>query len=379
MFTPSPPEQILIVGAGIFGLSTALSLLERPSFSSSHITILDSSPTLPNPSGSSVDSSRIVRADYASKPYAKLALAAQKLWRDQTPFGWGGEGRYHEPGFLLTAETGREWYVDKCLANVSELAKLNMGLREVQVEALNDQDAIKQASGYDHVSGERGYVNWGSGWADAEECVSWAVKILKTEAVERVTVRSGVNVKRLLYASVAKGKSSCVGAELEGGEKITADLTILAAGAWSPTLIDLTGRAVATGQALTYLDISEDEQKMLEGRPTVMNMSRGIFIIPPRKRELKVARHGFGYRHLRRVKIAQPPTNKSNGVVNGNANHAEEDKSNDTAEVEISVPVTGIPVPEEAQDACREALRDFLPEMASRPYSRTRLCWYCDT
>ena len=396
--TPTSPtsssQHILIIGCGVFGLSTALSLLRRPSSfppSQTRVTLLDASSTLPNPSGSSVDASRIVRADYASAPYARLALSAQKLWRTTD---WGKDGRYHQPGFLLTADKGREWYVDKCLANVSELASQpGWGLEASQIESLPGEDAIRRASGYADISGERGYVNWGSGWADAEACVAWAVERIKEEGKGRVEFRTGAKVSKLLYSTRDDGKFDCTGAALESGEEIHADLTIVAAGAWSPALVNLTGRCVATGQCLAYLDITDEEQEQMAHRPTVMNMSRGIFIIPPRNNELKVARHGYGYRHLKRIPNPDPPglpsgdgksvhTNGVNGVSRSPHNTTPNGTTTSHSRpetIEISLPTTGVPIPDEASDACRQALRDFLPHMATRPFSRTRLCWYCDS
>ena len=362
----SAPEHNLIVGAGVFGLSTALALVSRPQYESTRrITVLDSSPTLPNPTGSSVDSSRIVRPDYAAAPYARLAVAAQKLWRNRSTDGWGGEGRYHEPGFLLTAETGRAAYLEKSLVTVSEVVKQVGGDDSGrQIEVLRDKDEIRRASGYETASGDFGYVNWGSGWADAQACVAWALDRLKKKGGDRLALRKGIKVARLLYERSATEKSRCAGVELEDGEKITSDLTIVAAGAWTPTLIDLQGRAVATGQAMAYLNISEEEQRAMENRPTVMNLSLGLFIIPPRKRELKVARHGYGYRNPQKIQIAT-------GVdADGTSRHVW---------TEVSVPEVQHEIPLEAREACTTALREFLPEMVGRKFSRTRICWYCDT
>lgn len=376
--TPAP-EHILIIGAGVFGISTALSLLSRERYDGvKRITVVDSSPSLPNPTGSSVDSSRIVRADYAAGPYARLAVAAQRLWRDRSVDGWGGEGRYHEPGFLLTADKGREAYVEKSLATVSEVVRQAGGGEEQQrqqgrrpqIEVLRDQEAICRASGYETVSGDVGYVNWGSGWADAEACVAWAVEQLKKRGGDRVVLRNGVKVARLVYEMITTStttslaKSRCVGVELDNGEMISSDLTVVAAGAWTPTLIDLHGRAVATGQALAYLDISEEEQRAMEQRPTVMNMSRGLFIIPPRNRKLKVARHGFGYRNPRKIKIETA---------------AAADGTPDDVWTEVSVPDVEHELPLEGREVCTMALRDFLPHMVERGFSKTRICWYCDT
>lgn len=94
-----PPSSILIVGSGVFGLSTALALTQRSRYDGTRITVLDRS-SFPPQDASSIDSSRIIRADYANRIYASLASQAQDKWRGE----WGAEGRYHENGLILVAE-----------------------------------------------------------------------------------------------------------------------------------------------------------------------------------------------------------------------------------------------------------------------------------
>ncbi len=360
MTTTAPTSDILIIGAGVFGISTARALLQRPSYTNSRITILDASPQLPNPSGSSVDSSRIIRADYAVLPYARLGLEAQELWRDTSDDGWGGQGRYHEPGLVLTANSGAGTYVKQSLDNVRSLALSGLsGLDIAKIEELPNEEAICGATGHFGSNGETGYVNWSSGWADAEACVRYAIERLSTESNGRVTLRSNTKVREIVFDQTTikeKNGTRCIGAELEDGSRLSADLVVLAAGAWSPSLIDLRGRAVATGQALAYLNISDEEEQGLANRPTVLNMSTGMFLIPPRGRELKVARHGFGYRNFKKVSF-------------GDISSSED----------VSVPDVGLPIPTEAEQECRKALRHMIPEFGDRPFSRTRICWYCDT
>jgi glycine/D-amino acid oxidase-like deaminating enzyme len=60
MSSPTP-KTVLIVGSGVFGLSTAYTLTQLPSFSNSQITVVDRCP-FPAPDGSSIDTSRIIRA-----------------------------------------------------------------------------------------------------------------------------------------------------------------------------------------------------------------------------------------------------------------------------------------------------------------------------
>src|ERR1700722_3080890 len=98
---PPPPSSILIIGSGVFGLSTAYSLSQNPLYAHTALSVLDRSP-FPAPDASSIDSSRIVRADYSDPAYATLAASAQRAWRDASP-GALGEGRYSESGLVIVA------------------------------------------------------------------------------------------------------------------------------------------------------------------------------------------------------------------------------------------------------------------------------------
>ena len=73
----TPKQHILIVGAGEFGASTALSLLETGKYS---VTILDRAPVLPALDAASTDMNKVVRWDYSDKDYAKLARESIDLW-----------------------------------------------------------------------------------------------------------------------------------------------------------------------------------------------------------------------------------------------------------------------------------------------------------
>ncbi|EQL37386.1 hypothetical protein BDFG_01347 [Blastomyces dermatitidis ATCC 26199] len=355
------PDSIIVVGGGVFGLSTALALSARHS---GKITLIDSSPTIPNPQGSSVDSSRIVRADYAIEAYTTLAESALEKWRTTD---WGQEGRYTQNGLVLVSsgdQFGRE-YVRESYENVKSINP------DVVEKLPTRKDVERVAPGYGaglHVSG--GYVNWGSGWADAEASVRFAKK--KIDEMGKVEFHTG-RVKRILStpnpgdgqrgakrAAVAPSvRAKVTGVELADGTTITADLVILATGAWTGRLVDLRGKVEATGQALAYIRISDEEQAKLADMPTVINFSTGMFIIPPRNNMLKIARHAYGYRNPKRVSVPGPSQTETT--------------------IEVSLPEADVPLPEEGQAACRAALREMLPAFADRPFEKTRVCWYSDT
>jgi len=295
-----------------------------------------------------VDTSRIVRADYANAAYAKLADAAIQRWRSTE---WGREGRYTQNGLLLVYpadSVSAKEYALKSYANVRRIEGDNVVFLPAK------EDALRVVPPYgENLDVAGGYVNWGSGWSDAAASVRFAKDQLEREG--QVAFRTG-HVERVLYDTSAP-KPRATGVALADGTTITADLVVLATGAWSPKLVDLRGKAVATGQTLAYIRISNAEQRELENLPTILNFATGIFIIPPRNNLLKIARHAYGYR------------NPTTVPVPGAAGET----------MQVSLPEVGLPVPLEGEEAFRVALKQLLPRFADRPFADTRICWYTDT
>ena len=350
------PSSILIVGSGVFGLGTAYALTQRPAFKDTKITLLERLD-FPAQDAASVDSSRIVRPDYPDALYSTLAGEAQRIWRGE----FGAEERYNETGLCIllddAASSGGREYMKGSLQNVKEKLGLKEGRREEggQVTVLDDekaiQDVVKNMGGH---LGTCGYVNWTSGWAQAEDCLKYVRRLV--EATGRVEFRKA-EMKRLLF----KNSNSVEGTELANGEKVTADLTILATGAWTPKFIDLRGIASANGQILSYIELTQEEQDRLGSNPSMLNESNGMFIIPPRNRVLKVARHGYGYANLTTI------------------SHPERPESGE--KITISLPLTKTDNPDlniapEGKKACRDFLSRCIPSLADRPWTHTRICTY---
>ncbi|PSK55935.1 Ubiquitin-conjugating enzyme E2 [Elsinoe australis] len=384
------PSSILILGSGVFGLSTAYALSQNSDYASTKITVVDRSP-YPPPDGSSIDTSRIVRADYADIAYARLCLEAQDLWRNS----WWGEGVYHEDGLAIAIKnfsdaaktsganlTGQE-YMRRSLENVQRL-----GLKPgIDVDVIPSSEAFcdlftqpdSQKANVDFDS-DLGYINRRSGWVDAAgSMIKLREKVAATGRVEFITAQ----VTHLLYVSSPSSPSghNVAGAVLSNNTTLKADLTILATGAWSPSLIDLRGLASATGQVLAYISLSPSEQAAVGNNPTILNESTGLFIITPSGNELKVARHGYGY--AKPVTIPNPEPQPTTAPTTTFSTPPY------TPEITHSLPQTTwdnptptdpeSSIPPEARHALRTFLSQTFPTLANRPFTSTRICWYLDT
>ncbi|KAL2176292.1 FAD dependent oxidoreductase [Thermothelomyces heterothallicus CBS 202.75] len=383
-----PPSSILIVGSGVFGLSTALALARRDAFAQTSITVVDRSDpsqpgTFPSSDAASVDTSRIIRADYADAAYTALADEAQAQWRKQDkPTDLGAQGRYHEAGLLLVGDdtppaptaappasqdglkpklTGLD-YARMSWANVLSLASKDPQLA-ARIRELPSPDAIRDALGTGGSSGSWGYINNASGWANAAASMNWLFDQVKQTG--RVHFVPGTVI------SLERNGDTVTGAKLSDGRVLSADLVVVAAGAWTGGLVDLAGQAVATGQVLGYIDLTEEEQEKLAKMPVILNLSTGLFIIPPTDRVLKIARHAYGY--INPTTVTNPPLPLSPSQP-------------PAPQTSLSLPRTAathpsLSIPAEAAADLRRALREMIPWPAlhDRPFTKTRLCWYSDT
>jgi len=250
-------------------------------------------------------------------------------------------------------------YVRSSWANVLSLASDNPELANT-IRELPNVAAIRERLGTGGSSGSWGYINEGSGWADAAASTEWLFDRVKETG--RVTFVSGT------VSSLEHNGLTVTGAKLSDGRVLSAELVVLAAGAWTGALVDLSGQATATGQVLGYLDLTEAEQEQLNDMPVVLNLTNGLFIIPPRNRVLKIARHAYGYLNPTLPNATRLPSafSPANGPV--------------------SYPLTNLSepslsIPQEGAEDLRRALREMvpLPGLVDRPFSKTRLCWYSDT
>src|SRR2546423_8712777 len=76
----SKPRQVLIIGAGVFGASTAYHLQSQ--INPPKVTLVDILPYGdPAGLGASVDVNKIIRTDYSSPFYMDLAFQALSAWK----------------------------------------------------------------------------------------------------------------------------------------------------------------------------------------------------------------------------------------------------------------------------------------------------------
>ena len=284
----------------------------------------------------------------------------------------------------LSADADQYSYVQKSLDNVRalEALKVEKGIegKPNTIEELPTSEDLARIGGTGGASGSAGYINRGSGWADAESSMRWLRK--RVMAYKRVGFLS-VGVEKLIFDSE---EGTVAGVELCDGNYLSAELIVLAAGAWSSSLIDLSGRLTATGQVLGYVEVTPEEAEILSQTPVQLNISNGAFDIPPPHPSrlpqppsqmskgtlyLKLARHGWGYANPTTITHPEDP---SKGELKLSLPHTKP-----------NTPKASQPIPQEGDAELRQFLKAIIPptsalaSIADRPFAFTRICHYADT
>ncbi|KAJ5380842.1 L-pipecolate oxidase [Penicillium cataractarum] len=337
---PSKTDSIIIVGAGVFGLSTALELKRR---GYTDVTVLDRYNP-PAVDGSSVDISRIIRIDYADPVYCQMAYEAYQGWKTEY------KEHYYESGFALLSETPENDWITKSAATV----RANGGT----VEDLDDASSLVKSypNIQSNLAGMSGYLNRRGGWADAAGSIQ---KLASRCSVEGISIITG---PRGSVVSLLREGSRVVGVNLVDGSSLRASRVILSTGAWTPRLLNVAHAASSSGQPVGFIQLTQEEARSLDNTPVMINMTTGVFVFPPTPGSniLKLARHGYGY--------ANEVTVDVDGVK----------RTISAPKFDSSNSETGY-LPEDADEDLRKGLRQFFPKFADRPWMNRRLCWYTDT
>ena len=270
-------------------------------------------------------------------------------------------------------------YVERARVNVENLGESkteNHGKAVIEgsqkterkgIEKLADNTDILKSMGISTVAPASltyGYVNWSSGFCNATAAMNVLLSRVQAFPSTRVQFISS-RATRLLPSpeSVIPKRRKIIGVQIESGETVEACLTILAMGAWSGGLLDLNGRAEASGQVVGYVQLSDGERERFRGVPVLFDLGTGLFVVPPMPGQeglLKVARHSYGYR------------NPSTSTVLGSAGQ----------EVDITVSLPGEDygvLPDEGRQALKEGLKKLVPWLEERVFASERICWYTDT
>jgi glycine/D-amino acid oxidase-like deaminating enzyme len=210
----------LIVGAGVFGVSTAYHLIKK--YPDRQVTILDQDAyDSDNRVAASWDWNKVVRADYDDRVYCKLALEAQDIFESDPlwkPF-------FHKTGIFWVC---RSDYAQDVMDNYKALG------RAADLQAVSIEEAKKLFGGLfedaNYDGAKEVLVNKTSGWAEAGASLRAVTKWSMEKGVKYVTGKA----ETLAFHESGR----CTGVKTEQGNTVSASHVILSTGAYTAKLLE---------------------------------------------------------------------------------------------------------------------------------------------
>ena len=272
-------SEILIIGAGIFGTSTAYHL-SLSHHDPTKVTILDRAP-VPCPLAASADINKIVRADYSKPFYMNLAYEAMDWWTNNPvtkPY-------FQQTGWIMLDEKDSD-LADRIRSNLAQAGHPDTSSDISLEEAKTRFGGV--LSGTDTEDFGKAYTNSQAGWADA----SGAVEAMMTEAISK-----GIDFQVGEVLSFVHDGSRLVGVKTKD-KTFTADKIVLAAGAWTPWMMadlehslgilnehSIDKQIRAAGVCVASFKLSDEEAKYYSQMPVLVYGAKGE-VIPPNKDRL---------------------------------------------------------------------------------------------
>ncbi|EMR65361.1 putative fructosyl peptide oxidase protein [Eutypa lata UCREL1] len=342
---------VIIGGGGTMGSSTALHLI-RSGYAPSNITVLDTYP-IPSAQSAGNDLNKILGISLRDKVDLQLTLEARDMWKNDELF----KPFFHNTGRLDCEHT--EEGVKSLRQEYQALLDANIGLAETN-EWLESEDEILAKMPLlerDQIKGWKGIFNRDGGWLAAGKAIDAIGKVLKERGV-KFGFGSAGSFKRPLFGDDG---CTCIGVETENGAKYFADKVVLAAGAWSPTLVDLEDQCCSKAWVYAMIQLTPEEAAEYKNSPVVYNGDIGFFFEPNEKGIIKVCDEFPGFTRFKEHQPFGASSPKQISVPRSHAKHP-----TDT-------------YPDASETSITKAISTFLPRFKDKELFNRALCWCTDT
>ena len=388
--TLNKDTKIILVGAGVFGLSNALHLakngynnvtvFDRLDFEANHYTLLEGADT------ASADMNKIFRAQYAEKKhYQDLAFQSYEIWQE-----WERE-------IDLLPQSEVKKYTDLQLLDLCGMLRLDdqvgweelesrknfakEGLASLRFDINNNLD-VKRAKyqGYgakiqfaldlkSKIPTLEGVLDSSSGILYASRCLQYAAYLCKSMGVNFILGGDKGTFKEYIMSD----KQTVSGIVTMDGKKHEAKLVVVNCGPWSTSLVpELDGINEATGGNILMCKIPKDRKDLKvkyssknfpivcwkSGHSREREYLAGMFLFPVLEPE------GFLKIIVRQTKYTNPQKLENGRVVSI-------PKTSNS-----SPPFTSLP--QHIVHQVKRWLQLFFPDLVSLKWE-SRILWYTDT
>ncbi|KAJ9603535.1 hypothetical protein H2200_011721 [Cladophialophora chaetospira] len=368
--SPAKTDQIIIVGAGVFGLSTAIHLAAR---GYTNVTVFDSQPYetskynyLSGSDAASADLNKIIRSAYGEQTeYQDLSTEAIESWKAWNDYISSGE--CIPEGMSKTDQV----FVNNghlSLVDGTELPPFEKAtIRNMQRAGFMDTQLITTDQRHTEMMRTRGFgyaidpfqrQNKGKGYLgvlDATGGIAVADKACRfaLHKAKQLGVHFVLGPKSGAFAGFRYGTAGTViGINTKDGHEHLAAKIIMACGGWTPALLpSLDGICETTAGSVIMLKIPRHSPLFERFAPENFPDDRGY---------LKIGYRGTKYTNPK----AQPDSKERSVPITRYTDDDQIDR-----------------IPKQAMEVFKSFIADFLPELAEEGIGieLTRLCWYTDS
>ncbi|OAA80335.1 FAD dependent oxidoreductase [Akanthomyces lecanii RCEF 1005] len=379
-------KPIIVVGAGIFGLSTALHLASSGYLD---VTVFDRHSVdksrysyLKGCDGASVDASKIIRSAYGGqKEYTDLSSEAIVLWNK-----WNEEiksiGSENDLGLSrndsIWINNGVLMCTDqKVLSDFEKASAKNANPPGQQKVALITNEAedveIAKSKGFEYAlipfaKEIVGVLDTTGGVVVADKACCFALYKAKKLGVKFVLGAEAGTFSSLLRVEDT-GKVS--GIKTADGTEHRAETVIMACGGWTPSLIpELDGLCETTAGSVVLYKIPEESP--LRQKLSHANFPAFMF----KQREgVDGGLYGFPVDHNGVLKIGYRGIKYTNPVAQGDGKDRSVPRTRWTGDTAIT------DIPEKSYEVISKFVETYLPALVEEkiPVAMSRLCWYTDS
>ncbi|KFX99697.1 hypothetical protein V490_01708 [Pseudogymnoascus sp. VKM F-3557] len=394
----SSDSKIIIVGAGVFGLSTAL-WLARDGYK--NVTVFDRcafDKNFYNPSngcdGASADINKVFRMAYGEKlDYQNLAIEARDIW-----LSWNKEiaesatanlppglnpcdKLLHICGSYFVAE-GRKLhdFYAECLDTMEKTAPEMRQMQFVKGHRKDEEHLSKISPKWvekyhvvDKINGgnTNGFIDINAGITIADKACVYA-RFLCVQAGVKFVLGDPQGKLETLITEHKGPEKKVTGIKTCDSQSHYGDLVIVAAGGWTASIIPEAHRAVeTTAGTVAFIDIPKDRQDLWDrfhpDNYPVWSYRRGEGDEYYQGGSFPITKEGrlkFGFRGCKFTNFQDHPTEPNLRISTPKTKYTKESIN--------TVPLYGLKL-------MKEIIAQALPELVEFGFTDSRLCWYTDS
>jgi sarcosine oxidase/L-pipecolate oxidase len=207
----------------------------------------------------------------------------------------------------------------------------------------------------DQIKGWKAVFSQDGGWLAAAKAINSIGEYLRDQGVKFGFGGAGSFRQPLLAEGI------CIGVETIDGTRYYADKVVLAAGAWSPALVDLQDQCVSKAWVYAHMQLTPSEAAAYKNTPVVYNGDIGFFFEPNEHGVIKICDEFPGYTRFKQHQPFGASRPRRISIPRSHAKHPT-DTYPDASEVSI-----------------RKAVATFLPQFKQKELFNRSLCWCTDT